>query len=176
MKVGIFLERDGVLTTARTDRSPTSLAEFHVNQDAAPVLKKLKDAGFILIVTTNQPGLSQGTLPRRELDRMHDLLRRELPIDDLLLCPHEESDQCPCRKPKPGLFQEARFKWQLDLERSFVVSDKWQDAVAARACGCTSVLIESKWIGHVHRDFLVPDLAAAANKILQLHCIGTVTA
>ena len=172
MKVGVFLERDGVLNLVRLERehqiSPLTLEEFEVNTKAAPLLRKLKSSGMIIIVTTNQPGLSRGYLLRRELDRMHEVLRRVLPVDDILVCPHDEADRCPCRKPKPGLLMEAGFKWHLNLDRSFVISDKWQDAEAARAAGCTSILLKSKWIGSVHHDFVLPNLTAAVEKILQL--------
>ena len=63
---------------------------------------------------------------------------------------------------------EAAFKWHLDLERSFVISDKWQDAKAAHIAGCTSILIKSPWIGSGHIDFVVPNIAAAVGKILDL--------
>ncbi len=99
---------------------------------------------------------------------MHDLLRKRLQVDDILVCPHDEMDDCPCRKPKPGLLQEAAFKWHLDLDRCFVVSDKWQDAEAARNAGCTSLLIRSPLNGAVHRDFTLPNLPAVVHKILQL--------
>jgi histidinol-phosphate phosphatase family protein len=172
MKTAIFLERDGILTEPRTDRQyqvvPVSLEEFRVNEHALPALQSLKSAGFLLIVTTNQPGISNGNLPRRELDRMHDLLRKKFPLDDILVCPHDQSDECPCRKPASGLFTEAAFKWHLDLERCFVVSDKWQDARAARAIGATSMLLQSPWIGSGHHDFVLSSLATIANKILQL--------
>ncbi len=99
---------------------------------------------------------------------MHDLLRKTFALDDILVCPHDETDRCPCRKPKPGLLVEASFKFHLLLDRSFVISDKWQDAEAARTAGCTSLLVQSPWIGSVHRDFLLPDLSAIVEKILQL--------
>jgi D-glycero-D-manno-heptose 1,7-bisphosphate phosphatase len=172
MKLGVFIERDGVLNQVRVERqhqvNPLTLEEFKINTDAAPLLKKLKAAGMMIIVTTNQPGISRGYLMRRELDRMHDLLRRSLPIDDILVCAHDETDRCPCRKPKPGLFAEAGFKWRLTLDRSFVISDKWQDAEAARAVGCTSLLVKSPWIGSAHHDFVLPDLSAVVEKILHL--------
>jgi D-glycero-D-manno-heptose 1,7-bisphosphate phosphatase len=180
MKLGVFIERDGVLNQARLERqqqvSPLTLEEFRLNLDAVPLLKKLKTAGLMLIVTTNQPGISRGYQNRRELDRMHDLLRRSLPVDDIFTCPHDEADRCPCRKPKPGLLVEAGFKWHIDLDRSFVISDKWQDAEAARAAGSTSLLIQSPWVGKVHRDFLVPDLATVVEKILQLRNANRVLA
>lgn len=172
MKTGVFIERDGVLNQARVQANsqvaPASLAEFKINETAAPLLEKLKSSGLMIFVTTNQPGIASGNLSRRELDYMHDRLRKVFPIDDILLCPHEESDRCPCRKPNPGLLKEAKYKWQLDLNRCFVISDKWQDAEAARAVNCTSLLIQSPWNGKVHHDFILPNLEAIVEKILQL--------
>jgi D-glycero-D-manno-heptose 1,7-bisphosphate phosphatase len=180
MKQGIFFERDGILNLVRVERkhqvSPLTLEEFRVNEAIAPLLSKLKDEGFVLIATSNQPGLSRGYQSRRELDRMHELLRRKLPLDDILVCPHDEIDHCPCHKPKPGLFVEAAFKWHLDLDRCYVVSEKWQDAEAARTAGCTSLLLDSPWIGNVHHDFVLPDLAAVMNKIQQLRTAKPVLA
>jgi len=180
MKPGIFFERDGILNLVHVEHqhqvTPLTLEDFHVNEAVAPLLERLKAEGFLLIVTTNQPGLSRGYQSRRELDRMHDLLRRKLPLDDILVCPHDETDRCPCRKPSPGLLFEASFKWHLGLDGCFVVSDKWQDAEAARNAGCTSLLLKSPWIGNVHRDFVLPDLEAIADKILQLRTAGGVAA
>jgi D-glycero-D-manno-heptose 1,7-bisphosphate phosphatase len=180
MKQGVFIERDGILNRVRVERqhqvSPLTLEEFRVNKAMVPLLNKLKDAGLLLIATTNQPGLSRGYQSRRELDRMHDLLRRALPLDDILICPHDETDRCPCHKPKPGLLVEAGFKYHLDLDHSFVISDKWQDAEAARAAGCTSLLLQSPWVGNVHRDFLLPDLNAVVDKILRLRALAPAVA
>lgn len=172
MKIGIFIERDGILNRpivkGQNQASPLTLEQFQINDAAIPLLQDLKAAGFVLIATTNQPAVSHGTLPRRELERMHDQLRKRFPLDDILICPHDESDECPCRKPEPGLFTEAAFKWHLDLERCFVISDKWQDARAARALGCTSLLLKSPWIGNGHHDFVLASLDAIVAKILRL--------
>jgi len=180
MKQGVFIERDGVLNLARVEGkhqvSPLTLEEMRVNTAAVPLLAKLKAAGLMLIGTTNQPGLSRGYQNRRELDRMHDLLLKTFALDDLLVCPHDETDRCPCRKPNPGLLAEAAFKWHLDLDRSFVVSDKWQDAEAARSAGCTSLLLHSPWVRTTHRDFVLPDLGAIVEKILWLKSSGRVMA
>src|SRR5438046_4109821 len=86
MKSGIFFERAGILNLTKVERghqvAPLSFDEFHVNPAATEPLQKLKAAGFVLLATTNQPGLSRGYLPRRELDRMHALLKQRLPLDD----------------------------------------------------------------------------------------------
>ena len=172
MKKAVFIERDGILNEVKAGPkhqiTPLTLEEFTVNKKAEPVLRKLKAAGFVLIATTSQPGLSRGYQSRRELDRMHEIIRKCFPLDDLMVCPHDESDHCPCRKPRPGLLIEAAFKWHLNLDCSFVVSDKWQDAEAARTAGCTSLLLQSPWIGNVHHDFVLPDLETIAEKILRL--------
>lgn len=173
MKSAVFLERDGILNAVRVERnqpiSPLTLEEFQPNPAALQPLRQLKASGFTLIVTTNQPSISRGLLSRRELDRMHDQLKRFFPIDDILVCAHDPADQCSCRKPRPGLFQEAAFKWHLDLERSFVVSDRWQDAQAAQLVGATSLLLRSPWNGTGHHDFVLNNLGELAAKVNQLN-------
>jgi D-glycero-D-manno-heptose 1,7-bisphosphate phosphatase len=175
MNAGIFLERDGLLNLVQVAQQhpiiPLSVDRFILKEDAVEPLRRLKQAGFCLIVITNQPDISRGGLSRRDLDRMHVLLQERFPVDDILVCPHDESDRCPCRKPRTALFLEAAFKWHLDLERSFVVSDKWPDATAAQNLGCTSLLIQSPWTGAGHHDFILPSLAAVAEKILHWETI-----
>jgi D-glycero-D-manno-heptose 1,7-bisphosphate phosphatase len=172
MKPAVFIERDGILNKAQVERqhqvSPLTMDQFHLNTQVAALLNELRAAGLLLIVTTNQPGLSRGYQSRRELDRMHQSLRATFPVDDLLVCPHEDSDRCPCRKPKPGLLIEAAHKWGIDLNRSFVISDKWQDAEVARRAGATSLLVQSPWLGDGHHDFVLPDLSSLIDKLLQL--------
>ena len=175
MNSGIFLERDGLLNLVQVDQqhaiAPSSLDRFFLKEDAIEPLGQLKRAGFYLIVITNQPGLSQGWLSRRDLDRMHAMVQELFQVDDILVCPHDENDRCPCRKPRTALFLEAAFKWHLDLEQSFAVSDKWQDATAAQNLGCISLLIKSPWTGLGHHDFILPSLRAVVEKILHLRSV-----
>ena len=172
MKRAVFIERDAILNEVRTGPrqqiTSIGLQDFKILTATKEPLNKLKAVGYVLIATTNQPGLSRGYQSRTELDRMHDLLRRALPLDDIMVCPHDEADHCPCRKPRPGLLIEAAFKWHLSLDHSYIVSDKWQDAEAARSAGCTSLILKSPWNGQVHRDFLLTDFGAAVEKILRL--------
>ena len=99
---------------------------------------------------------------------MHALVRKNFPLDDILVCPHDAGDLCPCRKPKPGLLTEAAFKWHINLDKSYVISNKWQDAEAALNAGCTSLLIQSPWSGKGHHDMVLPSFAAAMEKIAHL--------
>ncbi|MCL5096446.1 MAG: HAD-IIIA family hydrolase [Candidatus Omnitrophica bacterium] len=173
MNPGVFLERNGILNLVRVERqhqvNPLTLGEFIVNPAAIAPLRRLKKAGFVVLATTNQPGLSLDYLPRHELDRMHGLLLRRLPLDAIYTCPHDLSDDCPCCKPKPGLLFEAAHQWRLDLDRCFVISDKWQDALAAHNAGCTSMLVRSPWIGNGHHDFVLSTLDEVVDRILQIH-------
>src|SRR5438105_4555174 len=120
MKSAVFLEPDGILhdVTAVRQNSSASLnsPEFRRNQEAIKPLQELKAFGFLLLVTSNQPGLSRGRQSRRELELMQLQLKTVFGIDDIFICPHDESDHCPCRKPKAGLLTEAAFKWRLDLD------------------------------------------------------------
>jgi D-glycero-D-manno-heptose 1,7-bisphosphate phosphatase len=172
MKAAVFFERDGVLNLCETvnghQKVPLRLEQFRINPEAVSALRELKLAGYVLIATSNQPAVSLGDLTRNELDLMHAVLRRKLPLDDVLCCPYDDVTH-PCYKPHPGMFLEAAFKWSLDLDRSFVISNKWSDAKAAQIAGCTSVMIQSPWIGDDHHDFVVADLAAAVGKIAQLN-------
>jgi D-glycero-D-manno-heptose 1,7-bisphosphate phosphatase len=172
MKRAVFIERDGVLNLPRVEGkfqiAPRTIGELNINCAVIEPLKKLHQAGFILIATTNQPGISRGYISRREIDLMHLRLIKTFPLSDIMMCPHDDADRCPCRKPKPGLFREAAFKWQLSLDHSFVISDKWQDAKAAQNAGCTSLLIESPWNATGHHDFIVQNCEIAAARILQL--------
>jgi D-glycero-D-manno-heptose 1,7-bisphosphate phosphatase len=171
MKAAVFFERDGVLNHTRVERqnqaTPLTLDEFKVKEEAIEPIRALKAAGFLLLATSNQPGLSRGYQSRRELDLMHGILRKRFDLDDVLVCAHDEMDRCTCRKPSPGLLSEAAFKWHLDMDRCFMISDKWQDAQAAHNAGCTSLLIKSPWNGSGHRDFILPNIEAVVHKILQ---------
>jgi D-glycero-D-manno-heptose 1,7-bisphosphate phosphatase len=179
MRAAVFVERDGILNLDRVEKDqpmpPLSLDQMAPKTEAIEPLRELKAAGYLVIATTNQPGLSRGTLSRRELDRMHDVLRQMFCLDDIFICPHDAADGCPCRKPKPGLLTEAAFKWHINMEHSFVISNKWQDAQAAHNAGCTSLLIASPWIGKGHRDIVLAKLAEVPKKILQLRPARRVT-
>ena len=171
MKSGVFIERDVMLNLATRggqQKTPLTLEEFSVNESVLVPLQRLKSVGFLLFVTTNQPELSRGTLSRRELDLMHTMLRAQLPMDDIFVCPHDENDHCPCRKPRPGLLHEAAFKWHIELGHCYVIGHRWQDADAARVVGATSVMIQSPWLGRGHADLVTAEFAAAVDKILEL--------
>jgi D-glycero-D-manno-heptose 1,7-bisphosphate phosphatase len=142
----VFLDRDGVLNRAivRDGKPypPASLAELEIVEDAAQSLGRLKDLGFLLLVATNQPDVSRGTQTLDAIQTLHDVMRQTLPLDEFLICPHDDRDGCRCRKPLPGLLLEAQARYGIDLGSSFMVGDRWRDIDAGRAAGCRTVLLD----------------------------------
>jgi len=142
----VFLDRDGVIVEAVVRNGkpypPRSLNEMTVVGGAREALLDLRNRGFRLIVISNQPDVARGTQKRSEVERMNAVLREQLPLDDILVCYHDDRDGCSCRKPRPGLLIQAGSRYTLDLASSFVIGDRWRDIEAGHAAGCATVLLE----------------------------------
>jgi D-glycero-D-manno-heptose 1,7-bisphosphate phosphatase len=162
----VFLDRDGVINDAvvRDGKPypPPSLEELNVCDGAGAALRALRDAGFRLIVVTNQPDVVTGRQERAVVDAIHDHLRRTLPLDDVRVCWHVDADACECRKPKPGLLLDAAAEWDIDLAQSFMIGDRWRDIDAGRAAGCRTVLIARPYAERAATGF-----DASADSLLQ---------
>jgi D-glycero-D-manno-heptose 1,7-bisphosphate phosphatase len=159
----VFLDRDGVLVRAnvRDGRPypPDSLDELQILADVPAALNRLHDAGFILVVVTNQPDVAAGKQRRDVVEAMHEVLRRQLPIDDIRVCFHLDADNCTCRKPKPGMIHEAAARWSIDVSRSYVVGDRWRDIDCGHAAGCTPIFIDRNYREALR---LPPDLVVSS--------------
>ncbi len=175
MSPAVFLDRDGVLnrTVVRdaVPHPPQSLADFEILPGVPQALQRLADAGYQLVVVTNQPDVARGTQTREVVEEMNDVLRRTLPVLDVLTCYHDNADNCSCRKPKPGMLLEAARRFTLDVSRSFMIGDRWSDVAAGQAAGCrASILID---LPHSQRercqaDYCATDLTDAARWILEV--------
>jgi D-glycero-D-manno-heptose 1,7-bisphosphate phosphatase len=145
MRRALFLDRDGVLNALvhRDGRwlSPLHVADFAVLPGVARAVRKLRRAGLVALVVTNQPELTRGRLHAAELERMHEALDREIELDGIYVCPHRDADHCQCRKPLPGLLLDAAQQWRLSLRGSFLVGDSPKDIAAGRAAGCRTILV-----------------------------------
>ncbi len=145
-RAAVFLDRDGVLNKAFVEGGvpvpPRALADFRILPGVAEACNAFAEAGLALVVVTNQPDISRGSLTERELESFHELLRAALPLDDIVVCPHDNAEGCPCRKPRPGMILDAARRLDLDLNRSVGVGDRWRDVDAARRAGVHSVHIE----------------------------------
>jgi D-glycero-D-manno-heptose 1,7-bisphosphate phosphatase len=142
----VFLDRDGVLNLAVVDagrpRPPANAAALVLTPGAASMMMELRELGFLLICVTNQPDIARGSRTLASVEAMNDRVRFELALDDLLMCPHDGPDGCPCRKPKPGLLLQAADRWGLVLPTSWMVGDRAGDVGAGQAAGCRTVFID----------------------------------
>lgn len=142
----VFLDRDGVIN-ANLERhgkpmAPTSLAEFRLLPGVEEATQRLKQAGFVLVIVTNQPDVATGLTPKATVDAMHAEIRQKLPIDDIMICFHADADYCSCRKPKPGMILDAAAKHGIDLPSSYIVGDRWRDVLAGQAAGCCTIFVD----------------------------------
>jgi D-glycero-D-manno-heptose 1,7-bisphosphate phosphatase len=165
-KRAVFLDRDGVLNrpVVRDGLSfpPDRLEDFELYSDVVEGCEKLREAGFLLIVVTNQPDVGRGTQTREMVEAMHAKLRTILPmLDGIEVCFHGGSnhgDPCDCRKPAPGMLRRAAAAHGIDLAQSFLIGDRWRDVDCAHAAGCRAI-----FIAHGYREKLrkLPELTVS---------------
>jgi D-glycero-D-manno-heptose 1,7-bisphosphate phosphatase len=145
-RCAIFLDRDGVLNevVVRDGKPypPAEAADLKIPEGTAAALAKLKEENFLLLVVSNQPDVARGTQTREMVEEMASRLCAALPLDEVLTCYHDDSDDCACRKPRPGLILDAAKKYAVDLSRSYLVGDRWRDIDAGATAGCKTIWID----------------------------------
>jgi D-glycero-D-manno-heptose 1,7-bisphosphate phosphatase len=168
----VFLDRDGVVTRAEVRAGkpypPACLEEARILPGVDEALSRLKAAGYLLVVVTNQPDVARGSQTREGVERIHSWLRARLPLDDVRTCCHDDADDCACRKPAPGLLLSAAAAHDIDLGLSVMVGDRWRDIEAGRRAGCATVFIDYAYDERRPEapDAIVSSLEEAADWIL----------
>lgn len=167
---GVFFDRDGVLNDV-VERdgepgSPRAVSELVVTAGAADVIRRLRNADLRVFVVTNQPDVARGLMSAPESAAIMAAVRSALPLDDALVCPHDDADGCDCRKPRPGMIERLAVRWDVDTRASWVVGDRWRDADAGRAAGCKTVLLRRPYNAGDTADVVVESLEDAAAWIL----------
>ncbi len=170
----IFLDRDGVLNRAliRAGKPypPRDLAEVEILPGVTEALLALKAAGYKLITVSNQPDVARGTLGRDTVDSINAYLDKRLPMDRFIMCYHDSSDECPCRKPKPGMLHAGALEFNVDLSKSYMVGDRWRDVEAGKNAGCKTIFIDYDYDERQPEsyDFVAGSLLEAAQIILSV--------
>jgi D-glycero-D-manno-heptose 1,7-bisphosphate phosphatase len=141
----IILDRDGVIN-ADSDDYIKSPEEWHPIPGSLEAIATLNQAGFRVLVATNQSGIGRGFYNETMLNRIHEKFMQALKtvgghVDEIFFCPHHPEEGCVCRKPKPGLFDQIQKKYKLDLSHVYFVGDSITDIQAAEAAGCQSLLV-----------------------------------
>ena len=169
----VLLDRDGTINVERHYLSDPDALELYPGVGAA--LRRLQEAGFSLVVLTNQSGIARGYFDLAQLERIHNRLRALLAVDGvtldgIFLCPHGPDDACACRKPLPGMVEQAVAALGFDPRHAVMIGDKAVDVDMGQAVGAQTILVRTghgvKAIGACQPDWVAADLAEAAAWIL----------
>ena len=186
-RAAVFLDRDGTINEQMGYIN--HLSRFKMLPGVDKAIRRLNRLDIPVIVVSNQSGLARGYFPESLLAKVHErminLLAKEgAHVDGIYICPHHPEAKeekyrlaCDCRKPKTGLFVQAASEHQIDLQRSFVVGDRWSDLKAAAACQATGILVltgygrgDYEFIGpnqEIKPRFVAEDLSTAVDWIIK---------
>ncbi len=175
MEKVIFIDRDGVINKDPGGWTKYSYVtngkDFHFLPGAIEALKMLNDNGYTVIVVSNQAGVSKGYFTNEDLAKVNERMLEEIKangarLDEVYYCPHRDEDSCCCRKPKTGLFEKAKAKYDIDFNDTYFVGDSLVDVTAGKALGMKTIAVLSgksskdeiiKWNpkpDHIFKDLL----------------------
>lgn len=164
----VFLDRDGVLNV--DDPGYTFLTtKFHIIPGVAESLYRLKEAGYYLVVATNQSGISKGLYTQRQMELCHIYLQEacEHVIDHIYFCPyHRDITNSIARKPGRLMFEKGLARFNADPGHSWMIGDRGRDLIPAKALGMKTIQVGDEVEAENRGDFRVDDLAGAARVIL----------
>ncbi len=145
-KKAVFLDRDGVINKSivKNGKSypPNNFKEFEILPKVEKGLNLLKNAGFLLIIVTNQPDVGDRKQKKEIVDSFHDYLLQKLSIDHIEVCYDRSSF---CFKPKSGMLFKAADLFKIDLKQSFMIGDRWKDIEAGKDAGCKTYFIDHSY-------------------------------
>ena len=145
-KKAVFLDRDGVINEVVTKNGrphpPQNLKDLIICKGVLEGLQILKSKGFLLIVVTNQPDVSRGITTKDKVRSINNYLIKNLPLDEINTCFHDNKDNCHCRKPRPGMILNAAKKMNISLANSYLIGDRKKDIEAGINAGCKTIFID----------------------------------
>jgi D-glycero-D-manno-heptose 1,7-bisphosphate phosphatase len=174
----VFIDRDGVINEPMGGREYVPDWEsFRFREGVLGALKKLSEAGFVIVVVSNQSCVAKGLVPKEKVEEIHAKMAEAAAaagarIDAVYYCPHNTAENCDCKKPKTGMFTSAIKKFGIDPKRSFTVGDSARDLEAGHAVGTTNFWVstgEEKTAPPALYDREVRGLGEAADAILSWH-------
>jgi len=171
----VLLDRDGTINFERHYLSDPK--QLSLLPGAAAGLRSMRELGLGLVVVTNQSGIARGYFDSARLEKIHERLHELLgaagvELDGIYFCPHGPDDNCPCRKPHPGMANAAARELGFDLKQAFVIGDKDCDIQLGRNIGATTLLVRT---GH-GTDTVSKLSAASATTCQPDHVVANLTA
>jgi D-glycero-D-manno-heptose 1,7-bisphosphate phosphatase len=149
MRVGAFLDRDGVLNQSvlidGKPHPPSTPSEIVILDGVVQAIRILKKNNFVPVVVTNQPDVARGLTSQDQVNAINEIIGKYTNLEYFFTCFHDDVDLCTCRKPLPGLILSAAIELDLDLRNSFLVGDRWRDIEAGQAAGCQSFFIDHSY-------------------------------
>ena len=147
----VFLDRDGVINRRLPGDYVRSWGQFLFLPGARAGLRLLREAGHVLVVITNQRGIGRGLMSEEDLAEIHrrmqiELVRANAGVDAILHCPHDQGEGCRCRKPGPGMIEQALERFEIDPSRSWVVGDSLTDLESGWAVGIRGILVKPRGV------------------------------
>ncbi len=157
----VFLDRDGTLIEEVNFLHRLEDLRFFDYTDEA--IRRLKSAGFLVVIVTNQSGIGRGIYSADDMHAIHDKIQSDLThkLDAFYFCPHLPDEGCHCRKPRLGMIEQASREFEIDLARSWMVGDKVLDIELGHNAGLRTALVRTGY-GLAHETSLsrTPDLVA----------------
>lgn len=175
MHRAVFLDRDGVLNVPQLRDGkpypPQSLEAFEIYPEAIIACTLLREAGFLLVVATNQPDVGRGQQSLEVVEKMHARLMEKIPLDRIEAClaADDRAPDARRRKPAPGMLVDAAQALEIDLAQSYMIGDRWRDIDCGHAAGCTTFFIDRGYTEKVRQppDFFATNILDAAEQILR---------
>jgi D-glycero-D-manno-heptose 1,7-bisphosphate phosphatase len=149
MNRAVFLDRDGVINSDDGLYYLVDPADFKINPGVPELLKWLKKHGFLLIVISNQGGISKGIYSKKDVEFIHAKMNEQLDeqgifLDEIYYCPHHpENERCICRKPDTIMIEKAISRFSIDVNESYFIGDRETDMEAGKKTGLKTVKVES---------------------------------
>ena len=145
----VFLDRDGVLVKSlvknRKGYAPKNLKDFKIYKDSSDSVNKLNALGFKIFVVTNQPDVGRKKISKKQLNRMHEILKKKIKIQKIYTCTHTSDENCFCRKPMTGMLLEAAKVYKINLKKSYMIGDRESDVICGKRAGCKTIFINRNY-------------------------------
>jgi D-glycero-D-manno-heptose 1,7-bisphosphate phosphatase len=149
MNKAVFLDRDGVLNRNDDTYYVYQPEDCHINKGVIETLLKLQEQGYLLIIISNQGGISKGLYTKKDTDQCHKILldqckKHNIRIEEIYYCPHSPSkEQCLCHKPDSLMLEKAIARFRIDKQSSYFIGDSDRDIEAGKKAGVTPIKVES---------------------------------